>query len=724
MNQHGVAKQPPQKTGSARADAETAAGAGARPRRQRQFIVMAGIFLLALGVRLAYLYESTASPTFATPVMDAHDYDNLARSLLSGQKPHTPLFWQAPFYALFLAGVYLCLGVSIVAAKVTQIVLGAGTCVLTYALASRVFDRRTGILAGISAALYGPLIFFDAELMATGWAAFFAVALTLLFVQAGHGGGLRSFFALGSGSALMIVTRPDFVPAVAASWAWLAWTHYRCRAAFSVRGCAPAKKWGAGLVGFFLAAIPLAALSCASTGRIGLLPASGGINFYIGNSRHAAETIAARPGRDWQALMALPEEHGVTGDMWAQQRFYYTYTLAGIREQPLEFVRGLAQKGVEFVTARELPRSEDIYVYQHWSHVLRVLTWKVGNFGFPFGVLLPLAVVGLVRYARRIPAPVWLMLVLYPLAIVLIFNAARYRAPLIPILAVPAAAGLLVLVDNVRTRRWQGLAANGGLIAVTLVCAVLPGPFKVERINYDAELYLLVGNRLLHDGRPREALERYREGLRFDPESPDLNGQIGKLLLLAGRPREAVSHYENSLRSRPGAAPNHASLGLALLELGELERAIEQYSIAVELDPAYAQAWSNLGAALQKAGRLDAAIDAYTQAARLSPQEQLVRYNLGVALARRGDLDAALRELIAALAACGEPTTHGPSTVPRTGPPPMVAPAEVHYELALVLARLGRRDDALVELDGLLRLTPDHQAARTLMQQLRSAAGP
>ncbi|HPC21990.1 MAG TPA: hypothetical protein PK920_05840, partial [Phycisphaerae bacterium] len=93
-------------------------------------------------IRLIYLWQSAANPTFTTPVMDSYDYDDLARALLDGHQPHTPLLWQPVFYPLFLAGVYKVAGGSILAARILQVALGALTCALTYMLGVRVIGRR------------------------------------------------------------------------------------------------------------------------------------------------------------------------------------------------------------------------------------------------------------------------------------------------------------------------------------------------------------------------------------------------------------------------------------------------------------------------------------------------------------------------------------------------------------------------------------------------------
>ena len=153
-----------------------------RPHDKKQLLIGAGIFALALVVRLIYLWESSSSPSFANPVLDASTYDGLARSLAAGKRVSGELFWQPVFYPYFLSIVYWFSNGSIIFGKVVQIFLGSLTCLLTYYVGKRVFNHGTGIIAGLTIALYGPLIFFDGELLATGWANLWAVSLILLFL--------------------------------------------------------------------------------------------------------------------------------------------------------------------------------------------------------------------------------------------------------------------------------------------------------------------------------------------------------------------------------------------------------------------------------------------------------------------------------------------------------------------------------------------------------------
>jgi len=105
--------------------------------------------------------------------------------------------------------------------KLIQAVLGAVTCVLTYRLGERLFDRRTGAVAGFAVALYGPLIFFEGELLAGGWAAFWSVTLVLLFLRAHAERTVRLCFWLGVCGALSVLTRPTFLPFFVTGCLWL-----------------------------------------------------------------------------------------------------------------------------------------------------------------------------------------------------------------------------------------------------------------------------------------------------------------------------------------------------------------------------------------------------------------------------------------------------------------------------------------------------------------------
>jgi len=102
-----------------------------RSGRDREFVVLALICLLAFLIRLAYVL--TLQPRFFW--FDGENYSRLATGLLEhgtylNDRGHPTAYWP-PGYPLFLAAIYRFFGVNIVAVRVVQCLIGAGTVAVT-----------------------------------------------------------------------------------------------------------------------------------------------------------------------------------------------------------------------------------------------------------------------------------------------------------------------------------------------------------------------------------------------------------------------------------------------------------------------------------------------------------------------------------------------------------------------------------------------------------------
>lgn len=577
-----------------------------------------GIFTLAMAARLVYMYEVSKSPTFTVPVIDSGTYDGLARSLIEEGTMNEKFFWQGFFYPLYLAGVYLLTGGSIIWAKLTQILLGSILCVLVYRLARDIFDRRMGLLAGVIVALYGPIIFFECELLATSWASIWSVVLILLLLRAAGNKSIWIYLAVGICGGIGTVTRATFLPFFAASCIWLLITLHRA----SKRWKTVPTRAGAIVAGFLLITMPVAALCFHTTGQFSPLPQSGPINLYIGNNPETPKTLMIRPGAEWRNLTRLPMVKGSESEsedrLFFMRRFWNFVTT-----QPGSYLEGLAHKTIQFLSSRELPRNVDVYLSRGYSRFFSVITWKARGFGFPFGVLLPLAVLGIIKCRSRIPAPVFLFLILYPVAIILVFVTSRYRTPVIPILAIPAAAGLSGIIETariklrpgkaaadphspyaepaenpsmpinaggategpsaqlnaggpVRTRHRLGATATVFAVAAVLLLSSLPGPFATENFNYEAEMHCSVGFVLSTRGNLDRAVFHLSEALRLNPAYSDPHKFLGIILHRQGKPEEALRHFNKALDLNPPSEYLiHYYMGTALLDLGKTGQAAE-----------------------------------------------------------------------------------------------------------------------------------------------------
>ena len=92
-----------------------------------------------------------------------------------------------------------------------------------------------------------------------------------------------------------------------------------------------------------------------------------------------------------------------------------------------------------------------------------------------FAVALPPAIAGmLLRPGRRFDAPLLGMIATHLAAMLLFMPLARFRAPLVPLLLVPAAFGVLRVIDRFAARRPRPAVA--GLVAAVLVAALVGRP--------------------------------------------------------------------------------------------------------------------------------------------------------------------------------------------------------------------------------------------------------
>ena len=135
---------------------------------------LAALAVLALGLRLVYLFQAADSPFFDTPIVDARSYTEYARELATGTWAGRPMpFWQAPFYPYFLAVLFSFFGENYYLPRLLQALAGTVTCLLVFKLGREVFSPTVGWIAALGAALYGPFLYFEGELLPTTWAVLF-----------------------------------------------------------------------------------------------------------------------------------------------------------------------------------------------------------------------------------------------------------------------------------------------------------------------------------------------------------------------------------------------------------------------------------------------------------------------------------------------------------------------------------------------------------------------
>ncbi len=178
------------------------------------------VFALALVVRAAWV--ATLPDTLVWP--DEHEFVAVARHLAAGDGYVSGSYRANPVLPLYLAAVFRVAGESFAAARLGQAVMGALTCVVIAATATRLLGPQVGIVSGVLLALYLPHVYlsgvFYVECLFT-----LLVALTIWCAvrSLDDGPRIRWLVATGASAALAALTRPIFLaalPLLAVAIAW------------------------------------------------------------------------------------------------------------------------------------------------------------------------------------------------------------------------------------------------------------------------------------------------------------------------------------------------------------------------------------------------------------------------------------------------------------------------------------------------------------------------
>jgi tetratricopeptide (TPR) repeat protein len=562
------------------------------------------LFCGALALRALHLAEIAGTPLERTLLGDAVAYDAWARRIAAGDLLGGEVFYQSPVYPYFLGAVYALLGPDPLLARCVQAVLGSLACVLAARAAAGFLGRRAGWIAGALVAVHPAAIFYDGEIQKASLSLLLAAALLASLPRlrdrptaglAVAGGALAGLFGLHRENALLLL------PAIAV---WLA----RPAAGPARRRSASA---GAFLAGAALVLTPVALRNLAVGGELVLTTSQAGPNFYIGN--HAGADGRYRPLRSGRGSARFEREDArelaeaaLGRPLGAREvsRYWLARGLELARRDPGRWLALLARKAGLTWSRTEIVDTVALEAVADTSRPLRWLE-PFAN----FGVLAPLAAAGAFWTRRRWRelTALYLWLGVWTASVAAFFVLARYRLPLVPVLAIFAGAAVAYGIELARGRSWRALAAGLALALGVGVAA-----------------------RLGADGR--------------DPRGVTW-ASLGNALADQGRSREGERWLEAAVAASPRFTEAHLSLGHLRLAREDLDAAAAAYRRVLEIEPERAEAWNNLGVIASRQGRGAEALASFRRAAAADPDYPSARYNLARALAANGDLAAARAEL-------------------------------------------------------------------------------
>jgi tetratricopeptide (TPR) repeat protein len=201
-----------------------------------------------------------------------------------------------------------------------------------------------------------------------------------------------------------------------------------------------------------------------------------------------------------------------------------------------------------------------------------------------------------------------------------------------------------------------------------------------------------------------QALEHYAAVMKMDPNYSEYYNERGNLYLRLGRLEEARDDYLKAMELSPPYHEVFANLGQCHRRMGDMQKAIGCYSRALDLNPDLTLALLGRARAHEELENFQAAIDDYTAALALDPSQWDALASRGILYYQQQDRNLSLADFNRAIELQGKQL-------------------ELYLNRATVLSDLGRRDEAICDLEMALSMDPgeeDRQEIESRLENMRA----
>jgi 4-amino-4-deoxy-L-arabinose transferase-like glycosyltransferase len=370
------------------------------------------IFSLALLLRILVFYELRDVDPIATGT-DMLRYYQQAQQLSVGNWPEPAVFHFHPLMPLIIASSFRLFGPNKFSPQLLNAIIGALACPLLALVGAKLFDRRVGIMAGWSLALYQGHVFYSTAILDIPVATLALIAALWVIAEPTPRTGVIAGLLLTLG----ILGRGILLVTAATTIGWLIVTrNYRSSVIL--------------LVTIIVCLTPVVARN-AYYGHA-TITNNGPLNLWIGNNPDANGTYNIHQGGEaHEAAIAVSR----SGKKWVNEVVQY------IKKNPLDWLQLTIRKAAMFVILPDgfMPNNVNLVfdgLANSW--LLRVLP------GYWIFFILAIAGIFTLRSQWRKMVPLAVIYVPYTATTTLFFVLTRFR---VPITIVPILLSALVLID-------------------------------------------------------------------------------------------------------------------------------------------------------------------------------------------------------------------------------------------------------------------------------------
>ena len=335
-------------------------------------------------------------------------------------------YHQEPLYPYLIAFFYQFFGVWVGWIFLFQLFIGIINILLIYVITLRFFGRREATIAGTLAVLCAPLLFFEMVLLRSTLISFSGLFLVWLIVRKQNSESSISWMKLGLFLGLSILLKSTFLYFIVCLMGWLIFRHrHSMKRALTFASAL--------IAGIVISLTPLMAR-----------------NVYVGTSPLGLSSITAVTLLSANARDSKPNGFYISDYIVPIMDRTNGAVLATIFEtlKTQSFINYIKLEWQKFRLMWhwfEIPNNTNFYYYRLHSQVLHFLP-------ITFLILSPFCIVGigLAIYQRRRCFPLYLLLSMYVISILIVFMAARFRAPLIAASLPFAALTVVSIVDGLQ----------------------------------------------------------------------------------------------------------------------------------------------------------------------------------------------------------------------------------------------------------------------------------
>ncbi len=658
----------------------------------------------ALLLRWLHLLIVVKTDLVRIPIIDSAFYHSWAQRIADGDVIGKGVFFMSPLYSYFMAVIYAIVGTAPWVVMAVQGIMGTLTVWLIYRLGKRLAGETTGLIAGASAAVYAPFIFYDATLLTSELILLLSALIVNFTLDALERDKPLDLWKLGIVIGLSALARPlvlIFVPFLILM--------------FFLR---KDKEWlrfsGVTIVAILIVLLPVMVRNLIAGGELTLTTSSGGMNFYVGNNADANGLYWEAPflssvepyaeNEEFRRVASEASERDLTtreaGNYWFRQSLDWIINNQG------DYLAHQFKKFYLFFNQTEFANNVSTYLGKDLSPVLRFNP-------FGFWLIAPLGIGGLILFWRRkgwrnAQVPV-LWLLAYLFGVMLFFVSSEYRLPALIALHFGAAFFVVELMRRIKEKN-----VNDIMVAVVLGLMLMPFVnFRTSfvRSGQNARMdWFNIANTLVSQQKYAEAIPRFQKSIEIDPyfaeglhrlidayyrtDQEDKALEIGK--------RIGINDPKAVLEIIQGEAMREA---YALLGEGKLTQAMDEFSMA-GLDSGMAAAETTRVSRLISAQMAFRGGD-HSETLRLfrliRTNDRLpdpsISYNIAFLKYQEGEMDSA--EYYAAEA---------------------MEIDSMNMQAAYLLARLWNASDRREDAQRLIqRINPDQETAQKLLETCRVA---